>query len=66
MRYLLFLAKGKSHEELHVEKAIDVEEVKQCLHEIYQIGIRSIAVVFMHAYAYPVHEETVRDLALAM
>lgn len=57
---------GRSHEELYVEKAIDVDEVTIKLKEILALGIRSIAVCFLHSYAYPLHEEIVRDVAQSL
>jgi 5-oxoprolinase (ATP-hydrolysing) len=39
------------------------EEVKEGLQKAYQQGIRSLAIVFMHAYRYPAHEKKVAELA---
>lgn len=54
---------GMSREELYVEKALDEREVKQTLELIYSSGIRSIAIVFLHAYTFSRHEEEVKRLA---
>jgi 5-oxoprolinase (ATP-hydrolysing) len=57
---------GKSHEELVVEKAIDVEEVTAKLRLILDLGIKSLAVVFLHSYTFPDHEIVVKDIALKL
>jgi len=44
--------------------ALDVAE--SALKEALQKGIRSVAVVFMHAYAYDTHEQQVGHLALSL
>jgi N-methylhydantoinase A/oxoprolinase/acetone carboxylase beta subunit len=54
---------GMSGEELYVEKSLDEFEVKQTLELIYSSGIRSIAIVFLHAYTFSGHEEAVKKLA---
>ena len=57
---------GSSQEEIFIEKAIDTNEVSASLRGIYDMGIRSIAVCFLHSYAYQKHEEIVRDIAIQM
>jgi 5-oxoprolinase (ATP-hydrolysing) len=57
---------GVSHEALCVEKAIDVTDVTKKLQIIKQNGIKSIAVVCMHSYTYPHHEQIVKKVALDM
>ena len=57
---------GKSHERLFVEKSIDEEEVIKVLQRFLYMGITSIAVVFIHSYTYPAHEQTVRRIAESM
>lgn len=52
-----FSAQG---EELQV---LDEETTKKALNNAYQAGIRSVAIAFMHAYRYPVHEQRVAELA---
>ncbi len=46
-----------------VEIAPDTEAIRADLDSIYQSGIRSVAIAFMHAYRYPEHERIVADLA---
>ncbi len=46
-----------------VEKAPDLAQVRAALKAIYNDGIRSLAIVFMHAYAYPKHEKAVAEIA---
>lgn len=54
---------GYSQEKIYIEKAIDREQITQALQSILQMNIKSIAVCFLHSYAYPQHEETVREIA---
>ena len=42
---------------------VDVEQVKQDLQAAYNTGIRSCAVVLMHSYNYPQHEQQVAAIA---
>ena len=44
-------------------QAIDPQKVTADLQDIFARGIRSCAVVFMHAYAYPQHELAVGEIA---
>jgi len=39
------------------------EKTRQLLQKIYEQGYRSIAIVFMHAYRYPEHENAVAEIA---
>jgi 5-oxoprolinase (ATP-hydrolysing) len=45
-------------------KPVNIEEVKNDLQTIYNTGIRSCAIVFMHSDRYPHHEQQVAQLAL--
>jgi 5-oxoprolinase (ATP-hydrolysing) len=56
----------RSQDHVFIEKAVDINEVTSKLRDIYESGIRSIAVCFLHSYAYPNHEELVRDTASKM
>lgn len=40
----------------HEEQAFDEQEAEMVLQKAYDKGIRSVAIVFMHAYRYPNHE----------
>ena len=46
-----------------VLRALSKERVTRGLYQAYQQGIRSVAIVFMHAYQYPVHEQIVAQIA---
>lgn len=54
---------GKSAEVVRVIKTPDVIEVYNMLVDIYDQGIRSIAVSFLHSYTYPDHELLVGKIA---
>ena len=47
----------------HVEAAPDPVEVRTELQGLYDNGIRSLAIVLMHAYAFPAHEKIISDIA---
>src|SRR6516225_4321826 len=49
-----------------VEGAPDLEAIRADLAEAWADGIRSVAIVFMHAWRYPAHEATVARLARDM
>ncbi|MGK7883639.1 MAG: hydantoinase/oxoprolinase family protein, partial [Crocosphaera sp.] len=42
---------------------VNLEKVRQDLQQIYQQGIRSCAIVLMHSYRYPSHENKVAEVA---
>ncbi|HAC62444.1 MAG TPA: hydantoinase [Cyanothece sp. UBA12306] len=44
-------------------KAIDTEQVYQNLQQVYEQGIGSCAIVFMHSFRYPEHENKVSKIA---
>lgn len=46
--------------------AVNIEEVKKDLQTVYNTGIRSCAIVFMHSDRYPQHEKQVAQLALTI
>ncbi|AFY55847.1 N-methylhydantoinase A/acetone carboxylase, beta subunit [Rivularia sp. PCC 7116] len=43
--------------------AVNIEEVRKDLQAVYDTGIRSCAVVLMHSYNYPQHEQQVAAIA---
>ena len=49
-----------------IEKAPDPAEIRRHLESAWQAGIRSVAIVFMHAWAWPEHERQVADMARRM
>ena len=42
---------------------VNIEQVKQDLQTVYDSGISSCAIVFMHSYRYPRHEQQVANIA---
>ncbi|MBB4305482.1 5-oxoprolinase (ATP-hydrolyzing) [Rhodobium orientis] len=46
-----------------IEATPDRETITADLQAAYDAGIRAVAIVFMHAYAYPEHEKTVAEIA---
>lgn len=46
-----------------VEAAPNADAVRADLQAAFDTGIRAVAIVFMHAYAYPEHEEVVAKIA---
>jgi 5-oxoprolinase (ATP-hydrolysing) len=57
------LVKGLSGEVVRVLKRPDESTIKALLSEIYDSGIKSIAVCLMHSYTFPAHEELVGKIA---
>lgn len=57
---------GISHEKIFVEKKLAEVDVARSLLKIKELGIRSIAVVFLHAYTFPDHEKLVKEVAERM
>ena len=57
---------GLTGDRLAVLKSLDPEALRPRLQAVLDQGIRSLAVVFMHAYAWPEHELAVGRLALEM
>lgn len=54
---------GRSNEKLFVEKALDEAEVETKLRAVYDSGIRSIAIVLIHSYTFPDHENKIKAVA---
>ncbi|KAJ2849628.1 hypothetical protein IWW36_002491 [Coemansia brasiliensis] len=54
---------GRSGEQVHVLKTPDWECVQQQLQDVYDSGIRSVAVCLMHAYTFTAHEDKIGDIA---
>lgn len=57
---------GISHEKLIVSQEPDMIEVRARLSEIASLGIKSIAIVFLHSYTFPNHERMVKAVAEEM
>ena len=60
------VVQGITGERLVVLEPLDVEALRPQLQQILDQGIRSLAAVFMHAYAWPDHERAVGRLAREM
>ena len=46
-----------------VELPLDIEQARSQFIQAYQSGLRSIAIVLMHAYRYPEHEQRLAEIA---
>ena len=51
---------------MHVLKELDVDQLRKDLKELREDGINSLAVVLMHSYLYPDHEQKVALVAKEM
>ncbi|PCK79703.1 hydantoinase B/oxoprolinase family protein [Rhizobium sophoriradicis] len=49
-----------------VERPLDEENLRQALVAAYSQGLRAVAIVFMHAYRYPEHEQRAAAIARAI
>ncbi|KAJ7598887.1 Hydantoinase/oxoprolinase-domain-containing protein [Mycena floridula] len=57
------IVKGISGEAVRILKMPDLDAIKQDLEELYNSGYRSLAIVLVHSYTYPHHENIIGDLA---
>ncbi|KAF2402288.1 5-oxoprolinase [Trichodelitschia bisporula] len=57
------LVKGLSGEAVRILQRPDEEKIRKQLQEVYDQGLRSIAVCLMHGYTYPNHEALVGRIA---
>ncbi|OAA42091.1 Hydantoinase B/oxoprolinase [Metarhizium rileyi] len=57
------LVRGTSGETVRILKRTQDEQVRQKLQEVYDEGIRSIAVCLMHGYTFPDHEAQIGRIA---
>ncbi|KAG8623020.1 hypothetical protein KVT40_007996 [Elsinoe batatas] len=57
------LVKGLSGEAVRVLQRIEESVVKKQLQEVYDSGLRSVAVCLLHGYTYPSHERVIGQLA---
>ncbi|NDY72202.1 5-oxoprolinase [Desulfobacter hydrogenophilus] len=58
------IVKGITGDRLAVIRPLDIAAIKSDLKAVYDLGLRSLAVVLMHAYAWPDHERAIGRLAL--
>lgn len=49
-----------------VERALNEHDLRQALEAAYASGLRAVAIVFMHAYRYPEHEQQAAAIASAI
>ncbi|KAI2803539.1 hypothetical protein BLOT_007670 [Blomia tropicalis] len=54
---------GVSGDKLQVWKSIDRQQVYDALKQVYDKGIRSLAVALLHSYTYSAHEMVVEEIA---
>ncbi|TFK51237.1 5-oxoprolinase [Heliocybe sulcata] len=57
---------GLSGEAVRIMKKPDLEEARRDLQALYDEGYRSLAIVFVHSYTYPQHEQQIGDLARSL
>ena len=57
------LVKGMSGEAVRILKRPQEERVREQLQEVYDSGLKSVAVCLMHGYTYPEHEALVGKIA---
>ncbi len=50
----------------HVETPLDLTATRQALQRAHARGLRAVAIVFMHGYAHPAHEQQAARLARAL
>jgi 5-oxoprolinase (ATP-hydrolysing) len=60
------LVEGTSGETVRILKRADEDDVRKKLREVYDSGIRSIAVCLLHGYTFPTHESLIGRVALEM
>ncbi|EIN04199.1 5-oxoprolinase [Punctularia strigosozonata HHB-11173 SS5] len=60
------VVRGLSGEAVRIMKEPDLDAVKADLQRLYDDGYRSLAIVLVHSYTYPVHEERIAELARAV
>ncbi|PHH77896.1 hypothetical protein CDD82_3302 [Ophiocordyceps australis] len=60
------LVRGLSGETVRILKRPQLHEIRQRLQQVYDEGIRSIAVCLMHGYTFPTHEALVGQVAKEM
>ncbi|KAL4071889.1 Hydantoinase/oxoprolinase-domain-containing protein [Scleroderma yunnanense] len=57
------IVRGISGEAVRILKRPDIEMVKRDLQRLYEAGYRSIAIVLVHSYTFPEHENLIGELA---
>jgi 5-oxoprolinase (ATP-hydrolysing) len=54
---------GQANETLHIETSLDEKAVEKQLKEVFDMGIKSIAVVLIHSYTFSDHEKAISAIA---
>ncbi|MGY0696555.1 hydantoinase/oxoprolinase family protein [Bordetella bronchiseptica] len=62
-RHLRFTVRERMDHEGRPITALDEQQAREVLRELKAAGVRSLAVCFLHAYANPVHEARIAELA---
>ncbi|GAA6037141.1 hypothetical protein JCM8097_008756 [Rhodosporidiobolus ruineniae] len=57
------VVRGLSGEAVQILKKVDEKEVEKGLKKLYEEGYRSLAVVLMHSFTYPEHEQQIASIA---
>ncbi|KAL7751057.1 hypothetical protein RI367_003637 [Sorochytrium milnesiophthora] len=57
------IVKGVTGELVKVVKPLDTAQLRKNLQQLYDDGLRSVAICFMHSYTYPEHERQAADVA---
>lgn len=57
------LVKGMSGEAVRILQRLDEERIKKQLQEVYDSGLKSVAVCLLHGYTYPNHERAIGQIA---
>ncbi|CAH0518836.1 unnamed protein product [Peronospora belbahrii] len=58
--------KGISGDYIRVMKDLDVDDITKKLQIVHDDGVKSVAIVLLHSYTFPRHEEMVRDIAMKL
>lgn len=57
------VVKGIGGELIRVLKPLDESKAREDLQKLFDIGVRSLAVVLLHSYTYPIHELAIGEIA---
>lgn len=60
------LVEGLTGEAIRIMKKPDLDQVRKDLQSLWDEGYRTLAVAFMHSFAYPAHESEVASIAREM
>lgn len=60
------IVRGMSGEAVRILKKVDLVQVRHDLQKLFDEGIRNLAVVLMHSFTYPNHEQEIGRLAIEM